>query len=68
MAFLAVLSEELLQLLLNKLLNKLHLLYKSNIISSKMIVNYLRNFIKENRKYIDDKTPIYLMPKVNKDF
>ena len=33
-----------------------------------MIVNYLRNFIKENRKYIDDKTPIYLMPKVNKDF
>lgn len=64
---LAVLYEEILQVLLNKLLIKLNNLYKENLLPKTMI-NYLRNFLKDNRTYINKKKSIYLMPKVGKNY
>ena len=64
---LAVLYEELLQVLLSKLMIKLKDLQKRTLLP-KTIVNYLRNFIKDNRAYIDNKKQIYLMPKVKKNY
>lgn len=64
---LAILYEELLQVLLSKLMIKLKDLQKRTLLP-KTIINYLRNFIKDNRTYIDNKKQIYLMPKVKKNY
>lgn len=64
---LAYLFEELFQLLLYKLLNKLESLYKDKLISKKS-VNFLRNFLKQNEDYIDKKRDLYLFPRVAKTF
>lgn len=65
--FLAILYDELLHILLKKLLNKFVDMYKNEKIS-KTIVNFLRNFIKDNSDYIEKKKMIYLMPKVPKNY
>lgn len=62
---LAVLYEEILQILLEKLVVKLTNLYKQGVLS-KTIINFLRNFLKDNRTYISRKRSIYLMQKVKK--
>ncbi|WP_162146967.1 hypothetical protein [Acholeplasma granularum] len=64
---LAVLYEEILQVLLETLLNKLKELYRMKLIPKK-IVNYLRNFINENKDNIKNKGQVYLMPKIKKDY
>jgi len=64
---LAVLYEEILQVLLETLLNKLKELYRMKLIPKK-IVNNLRNFINENKDNIKNKGQVYLMPKIKKDY
>lgn len=63
----AYLYDELVQLLLKKLLCNLKELHKNKKID-KSILNWLRNFIKDNEKYVLEKRELYLMPKVQKTF
>lgn len=64
---LAYLYDELLQVLLTKLHKRLQILYIENKIEKTMI-NFLRNFINENKDFIARKKQIYLMPKVKKNY